>query len=153
MCEVRIHTLQIIHTLQMKTVKMVKDHKSLRERSASGIILFRRKNGTWKLKGTAKLRLEKVTGRCFTTILVRGRGQQNNGVGNNLISLTDCSCVHHSLVSKVLFDPDHLVKAAAPKERAQIPIVDTDPAFCSWIFTPSSSVLCRKKKVLGNFLF
>ena len=48
----------------------------------------------------------------------------------------------------------HLVKASASEERAQIPIVGVDPAFCSWIFTPSSSVLCRKKKnVLGNSLF
>ena len=113
----------------MQTVKMVKDHKSLRERSASGIILFRRKNGTWKLKGTAKLRLEKVTGRCFTTILVRGRGQQNNGVGNNLISLTDCSCVHHFILLEVWFD--HLPHDQTAAFKEQIQIVDMDPAFCS----------------------
>ena len=86
---------------------MVKKHKPLQIKSAFGIILFRRENGTWKLKGTANFK-KKGHGATlqprFTTILIREGGHHNNGMRNNLILLTDCSCVHHSLLSKVWFD-------------------------------------------------
>ena len=56
---IRIHTLQIIYTLQTQTVEIVKKQSSQKKKkngSVFGIILFRRENGTWKSKGTANFK-------------------------------------------------------------------------------------------------
>ena len=53
----------------MQTVEKVEKHKALKKKKkkfAFGIILFRRENGPWKLKGTANFK--KVTGRYYSPV-------------------------------------------------------------------------------------
>ena len=126
-------------------------HKSLQTKSAFGIILFRRKNRTWKLKGSGNVKKSRaILQPRFTIILIRVGGHNNNGMRKNLISLTDCGCVHHLVYSFQNYNliTYHLVKAATSKERAQIPIVDVDPAFCSSLaeFSHLQTLSCAEKK-------
>ena len=114
---------------------------------AFGIIILRRENGTWKLKGTVNLK--KSPGDLiapFHHYFNWRRGATTTAEwGITLCHLPIIAVFTTYSFQKYGLITYHLVKASASEERAQIPIVDVDPAFC--IFTPSSSVLCRKKKL------
>ena len=149
------HCKLIIHS-KYRLWKWWRNVNLSKHKSAFGIIVLRRENGTWKLKGTVNLKKspDDLIAPFHYYFNWRRGATTTAEWGITLRHLPIIAVFTANSFQKYGLITYHLVKASAGKERAQIPIVGVDPAFCSWIFTPSSSVLCRKKKnVLVNSLF